>query len=96
MICSGIDNRSINDNIRNMMKKVLFWSVAFLLAGVLFSACKDMKGGKLLPVSGSSNELLVVMPENMWKGAMGDSVREFFAQDMVPVLKGILGRIGVF
>ena len=65
------------------MRKVLFLGVLFLIMSGLFSACKDMAGGKLLPVSGSSNELLVVMPENMWKGAVGDSVREFFAQDMV-------------
>ena len=65
------------------MKKVFVFGMLLLLSSGFFSACKDMKGGKMLPVSGAANELLVVMPEKQWEGAMGDSIRQFFGQEVV-------------
>lgn len=64
------------------MKRLLNFMPSILWGILLFSACKDMNGGKLQAVSGSANELLVVMPKNQWEGAMGDTIRQFFGQDM--------------
>ncbi len=64
------------------MKRLLTLVSSILLGVLLFSACKDMGGGKLQSVSGTTNELLVVMPKNLWDGAMGDTVRQFFGQEM--------------
>lgn len=65
-----------------MMKKVLNIVLVAGLAATLFSACKDMSGGRLQPVSGAANELLVVMPKIAWEGPMGDTIREFFGQEV--------------
>lgn len=64
------------------MKRLLTLVSSILLGVLLFSACKDIGGGKLQSVSGTTNELLVVMPKNLWDGAMGDTVRQFFGQEM--------------
>lgn len=60
--------------------------VAALLTGmsVLFS-CKGGGDGKavLQPVTGAVNELMVVMPNAFWKGAVGDTIRSFFGQEQV-------------
>ena len=64
------------------MKRLLALGASILSGILLFSACKDMEGGKLQSVSGATNELLVVMPKTLWDGAVGDTVRQFFGQDV--------------
>lgn len=50
------------------------------------SSCKDGgkigKAGKsmLSPVSGATNELMVIMPKALWDGQVGDTVKHFFGQ----------------
>ena len=46
-------------------------------------SCKEgKKGGRNLlpPVSGATNEILVVMNKALWDGPMGDTVKNFFQQ----------------
>lgn len=64
------------------MKRFLAFGASILSGILMFSACKDMEGGKLQAVSGSTNELLVVMPKNLWDGTVGDTIRQFFGQEM--------------
>lgn len=56
----------------------------FLVVTVLFVlySCKDSKSQKryLPPSTGGINSLIVVMDNELWKGAVGDKVREYFAQ----------------
>lgn len=69
------------DYFRIMMKRLGL----VVLGCFVLCACKEgKKGQKYLPPStGSVNSLLVVMDNELWKGAVGDKVRENFA---VPVL----------
>ncbi len=47
----------------------------------LLASCVD--GGRVMPsVTGTSYELLVVMENNYWNGAEGDSIRAYMAADM--------------
>lgn len=64
------------------MKRLLAFVSSVLMGVLMFSACKDMSGGKLQSVTGTANELLVVMPKNLWEGDMGDTIRQFFGQEM--------------
>lgn len=64
------------------MKRLLLSVFSIVLGISVFTACKDMNGGKLQSVSGTANELLVVMPKNLWDGAVGDTIRQFFGQEM--------------
>lgn len=52
----------------------------FLLAAVV--ACKEKR--KALPViSGSSNEVLIVMDKAEWQGPLGDTVKQWFTQEQI-------------
>ncbi|MEM1338714.1 MAG: DUF4837 family protein [Bacteroidota bacterium] len=62
--------------MRNL--RTLFW--LFVLMGVA-SCGRSGKQQKFLPPStGSVNSLMVVMENELWQGAIGDKVRELFAQ----------------
>lgn len=64
-----------------MRKLLLVASFACMIAGGLYS-CKDGGGNPMLqPVSGSTNELMVVMPKELWTGEMGDTIKHFFGQE---------------
>jgi hypothetical protein len=63
------------------MKKILLLT---LIALVFLSSCKQTKnpGDQKISSSGKSAELLVVANEGIWKSGIGDTVFNFFTQDM--------------
>lgn len=68
------------------MKKPLFIQMVWVIAGLMvFASCKETGKGKsmLPPVSGSTNEVLVVMPKALWQGSVGDTIKHFFQQPQV-------------
>lgn len=66
------------------MKKI---ATAFVMLVFLFTACtneqvKNAIGDKTLPTStGDIDEIVLLMPDNLWKGAAGDTLRSFLLQD---------------
>ncbi len=62
------------------MRKFNLFLVTACLLGM--SSCKDTKSEKkyLPPSTGGINSLMVVMDNELWKGPVGDKVREYFAQ----------------
>ena len=67
------------------MRKLFFVALfAWVVSGVLVS-CKDSGGRQALmsAVSGSTNELMVIMPKPLWEGSVGDTIKQFFAQDQL-------------
>ncbi|WP_047417705.1 DUF4837 family protein [Cellulophaga sp. Hel_I_12] len=61
-----------------------FKSIAVLLLLVCFGACKEGAKTTYLPQStGAINSLVVVMDNQLWKGEVGDKVREHFAASVV-------------
>lgn len=65
------------------MKRTLFFKLALgtlITLGVV--ACKDKKPG-LVPLSGSANEVLVIMDKTPWNGAAGDTVKAWFGQEQL-------------
>lgn len=59
------------------MKKI---GTLFLMLLLVFTSCKDQKKTQYKPAStGAINSLAVVMDNDMWKGPVGDKVREHFA-----------------
>lgn len=55
--------------------------VAVMLATV--TSCKDTPGKSSAmrsPVSGAANELLLIMNKSLWKGSIGDTIRNYFEQ----------------
>ncbi len=65
-----------------MMQKLRTISFLFIL---IFSACKEKtRTERYLPAStGAINSLMVVMENELWRGAAGDKVRELFAAPML-------------
>lgn len=62
-----------------MKIRILVSLLVLTLSYFLFS-CKEGGGARrsaLPPVSGSTNELLVVMPKTLWEGHVGDTIKEF-------------------
>ncbi len=65
-----------------MKTRISIGLFALLLACSIFS-CKEGEKGRraaLPAVSGATNELLVVMPKELWQGSVGDTIKEFFGQ----------------
>lgn len=65
------------------MKPKLFIRFAvglFLCLSIM--SCKDKKPG-LAPLSGTANEILVVMNKTQWDGAPGDTVKQWFGQQQL-------------
>jgi len=63
-----------------MKKYVLF---PIFLFSLFFSACGDISNEDLKPnVTGKAGELLLVVDDNKWKSAVGDSLREVFEQEV--------------
>lgn len=61
------------------LTKLIFWVLLCTLV-----SCKDGGRKSVLPaVTGSTNELLVVMPKSLWEGTVGDTVKHFFQQDQM-------------
>ncbi len=65
------------------MKKIVNFIVPVCLGLFLFVSCKDNGGGRsmLQSITGSTNELMVIMPKLQWEGSMGDTIKQFFGQD---------------
>lgn len=58
------------------MKKIL----VLIAAGVFILSCKEKSSGKYLPQSvGAINTLSVVIDNTLWKGDVGDEIRDYFA-----------------
>ncbi len=78
-----------------MRKRVIVLALAFLA----LNSCKQgSKSERFLPPStGSVNSLMVVMDNELWKGAIGDKVREHFAARVlaVPQSESILSLIQI-
>lgn len=70
-----------------------------LLAALALNSCKNnSKSERFLPPStGAVNSLMVVMDNELWKGAIGDKVREHFAARVlaVPQSEAILSLIQI-
>ncbi len=61
-----------------MKTRILKYSLIFLLTGVSMVSCHS--DGKLLPTAqGREGEVLIVIDNNLWKGACGDSIRHYLA-----------------
>ena len=59
------------------MKNIVFVFVMVLMLG----SCKDATKNLMPSVTGKINQVLVIAEKNMWDGAVGDTIREFFGQD---------------
>ena len=73
-----------------MKIRILVSLLVLTLSYFLFS-CKEGGGARrsaLPPVSGSTNELLVVMPKTLWEGHVGDTIKEFFGQPQLGLPQG--------
>lgn len=60
------------------MKRLFIALVVFIGIG----ACKDMSKGLQQTITGKMNEILVVTEKTIWNGAVGDTIRAFFGQDV--------------
>lgn len=63
-------------------------SIFALLAVLIVFSCKDSKSKErfLPPSTGSVNSLMVVMENELWRGAVGDKVRELFARPALSLM----------
>ena len=74
-----------------MKKKKKVFYVLFVVIMVSVWSCKEGgKAGKsmLSPVSGATNELMVIMPKALWDGAVGDTIKQFFGQAQIGLPQG--------
>lgn len=62
------------------MKKLKF-ALALALAAILFTACGERKKALLPNVSGKAGEVLVVIDQAEWEGALGNALRDTLASD---------------
>ena len=61
------------------MNRILI--ICFLSALFCLTSCNTDRGSKKLPLSvGGTNEILFVMHEYLWKGSLGDSIRQYFSE----------------
>lgn len=65
------------------MKRFIFIIFSISMGMSLLFSCKDSGGGKsmLQSITGSTNELMVVMPKELWNGSIGDTIKQFFGQE---------------
>ena len=60
------------------MKRLSFF---ILIACIFLFSCQSRSGSSNLPMSiGRAGEMLVVMKDYLWKGASGDSIRQYFKE----------------
>ena len=62
------------------MKKLKF-ALALALAALLFTSCGERKKALLPNVSGKAGEVLVVIDQAEWEGALGNALRDTLASD---------------
>lgn len=67
-----------------MKMRIILSLLAFAVI-LSLTSCKDGDSRKsmLPPVSGSTNELMVILPKNQWQGPVGDTIKHFFGQEQV-------------
>ena len=63
------------------MKRVLI--ISFLSACICLTSCVIRTDGKLPLSVGNINEVLIVMPEYLWKGSHGDSIRQYLTEPLL-------------
>lgn len=65
------------------MKRFVFVITGILMGMSVLFSCKESGGGKsmLQSITGSTNELMVVMPKQLWEGSVGDTIKQFFGQE---------------
>lgn len=72
------------------MRSTLLLLCTSLLLGCL-NSCKEGESGRksmLQPVTGGTNELLVITPKVRWEGPIGDTIRAFFGQAQAGLPQG--------
>ncbi|MBC8005129.1 MAG: DUF4837 family protein [Verrucomicrobia bacterium] len=62
------------------MKRVTFNSFVLLLVSLMVVSCDLNKGAKMETISGKSNEVVIVIGKEIWKGQVGSLMREVLAQ----------------
>ena len=61
-----------------MNRIVIFF--CFLLACICLKSCDTSSSGRMPSAVGGTSEVLVVVPEYIWKGSYGDSIRQYFSE----------------
>lgn len=62
------------------MKRVIFKSFLLVLICLAMVACKFKEGARMETITGKSNEVVVVIGKEIWKGEVGSLIREILAQ----------------
>lgn len=67
------------------MRRFVFITFFALASFMTLFSCKEGNGRKnmLSAVSGSTNELMVIIPKALWEGQVGDTIKQFFGQDQL-------------
>lgn len=62
------------------MKQVIYKSFFFVLLTLAMAACRFKEGARMETITGKSNEVVVVIGKEIWKGEVGSLIREILAQ----------------
>lgn len=62
------------------MKRVTFKSFTWLLFSLVAASCNFGDGARMETISGKSNEVVIVIGKETWKGEVGSLIREVLAQ----------------
>lgn len=75
-----IQKSSINLGFISIMNKTLF---LFLLFSSFFSSCKREEDKSAIETFGKTNEVAVIIDDQLWNGDIGDSIRNKFASPIL-------------
>ncbi|HET6556050.1 MAG TPA: DUF4837 family protein [Prolixibacteraceae bacterium] len=62
------------------MKQVSYKSLLLVLISLALVSCKFKEGARMETITGKSNEVVVVIGKEIWKGEVGSLIREILAQ----------------
>lgn len=62
------------------MKRAVLKSIVLLLVSVMWISCNRNQGARMETITGKSNEVIVVIAKEIWKGEAGTLIREILAQ----------------
>lgn len=62
------------------MKQVIYKSLLWVLVSLTMVSCKFKEGARMETITGKSNEVVVVIGKEIWKGEVGSLMREIMAQ----------------
>ena len=62
------------------MKRAVLKSIVWLLVSVILMACNSNPGARMETITGKSNEVIIVIGKEIWKGEAGSLIREILAQ----------------